>query len=264
MPLSILKYVDIARLVGAGIKCPLCNSADCRRSRWHAKQEKLGSAAFWPYRCNHCAHRFLASRSAARERTLINGAAALLLCFGVWVAGDLWLEGVDDPKGAPVALASAALPGAAISSSPTGALTGALTGGDGSAAGKDPATSAQKQQDAAENGDAGAMLQVGRDLATGNNRPKDVAQAAKWVQLAAATGHPEAMLELGRFYRDGLGVVQDSARAHAWFSRAVAAKHPDAAPEREALVRTMSREKLLEADQLSLPTQPAALLIRPK
>ncbi|NTV69187.1 MAG: sel1 repeat family protein [Azonexaceae bacterium] len=260
MPPSIFKYVDIARLVGAGLKCPTCNGTDCRHSRWHSKQEKLGSAGFRPYRCNDCTHRFLARDNAAVERLLINGTAALLLCFGVWVVADLWLESVDQPKVVRVVQAAATLP----EEGATGAPARLPAGGVAAEASDDPARRAQKQQEAAENGDAGAMLQFGRDLATGNNRPKDVAQAVRWVQLAAATGNPEAMLELGRFYRDGVGVTPDSTRAYVWLTRAADARHTDAVLEREALVRTMGEEPLKVAKEMSLPISPAATVIRPK
>ncbi|MDP2880165.1 MAG: tetratricopeptide repeat protein [Azonexus sp.] len=260
MPPSILKYVDIARLVGAGLKCPLCNGTDYRDSRWHSKAEKLGSADFRPYRCNHCSHRFLARGSAALERNLINATAGVMLCFGIFVVVDFWLESVDEPTSTPVALAATAH----SEESTTGAPNRLLTGGVAAHASDDPAARAQKQQEAADNGDAAAMLQIGRDLVAGNNRPKDVGQAAKWVQLAAATGNPDAMLELGRFYRDGVGVAQDSARAYVWLSRAAAARQTDAMLEREALVRTMGEAPLKAAQELSLPTQPVAALIRPK
>lgn len=252
MPPPILKYVDLARLVGAGLKCPVCTGTHCRRSKWHSKKEKLGSDGFRPYRCHDCSHRFLARDGASLERILVNGTAGVLLGFGLLVGVELWLDGVDEAKRARIASAS------------TAHSEETTTGGEVADAGEDPtAARAQKQQEAAENGDADAMLQLGRDLATGNQRPKDVEQAAQWVKLAAATGNPEGMLELGRFYRDGLGVKQDAARAYVWLDRA-AAKHPGALEERDALVRAMSKEQLQEAHQLSLPTEPAAALIRPE
>ena len=79
MPPSILKYFDIARLVGAGIKCPACEGTYCRPSRWHSKHEKLGADGYRPYRCEDCTNRFLAAKRAALERTLINAAAGVLL-----------------------------------------------------------------------------------------------------------------------------------------------------------------------------------------
>ena len=256
----MLKYLDIAGLVGVGAKCPMCAGVRCRPARWHSKKEKLCSAGSRPYRCTDCTHRFLVRSSAPLERFLINGTALAMLGFGVWVGVEFWFHGEEKSASVPVALAAAANPeegkdGAPIRLRPTGAPAEASD---------DPAARAQKQQEAAENGDVGAMLQLGRDLATGNNRPKDIEQAAKWVQLAAATGNPEAMLELGRFYRDGVGVAQDSARAYVWLSRAAAGKQTDAVLEREALVRTMGEEPLKAAQELSSPTQPVAALVRPQ
>lgn len=191
---------------------------------------------------------------------MLNGAAGVLLVFWVLVVGEIWLDGVDEAKKGRIGLASTAHSEESAPGAPTRLLPGGVT----AEASDDPATRAQKQLEAAENGDPAAMLELGRDLATGNNRPKDIGQAAKWVQLAAATGNPDAMLELGRFYRDGVGVAQDSARAYVWLSRAAAAKQTDAVLEREALVRTMGEEPLKVAQELSMPTQPAAALIRPK
>lgn len=253
---SILKYFDIARLVGAGIKCPMCNSMRCQQSKWHSKHDKLSSASHRPYRCLDCTYRFLAIKGAALERPVINGVAAVLLIFAALTAAELWQEA----ESAQLGIASARQAGAGTAS---GEVHG-LAANAASDAGKAPEAQGTRLQTAAENGDAAAMLELGRDLATGNNRPKDVSQAAKWVQLAAATGNPDAMLELGRFYRDGVGVAQDSARAYVWLSRAIAAKQTDAVPEREALVRTMGEEPLRVAQELSLPAQPAVVVVRPK
>lgn len=260
MPPPIPKYVDLARLVGAGLQCPVCTGTHCRRSRWHSKKEKLGSKGFRPYRCHDCSHRFLARDSAPLERIVVNGTAGVLLVFGVLIGVELWLDGDDDAKRMRIASTSTAH----SQESTTDLPSRLLTGGEVADTGEVPAAArAQELQEAAENGDADAMLQLGRDLATGNQRPKDVNQAANWVKLAAATGSPEGMLELGRFYRDGLGVTQDAARAYVWLDRA-AAKHPGALKERDALVRAMSKEQLQEAHQLSLPSAPAAALIHPK
>ncbi len=234
--------------------CPVCTGTHCRRSRWHSKEEKLGSEGFRPYRCHHCSHRFLARDSASLERILVNGTAAVLLGFGVLVGVELWLDSGAEEKRARIAPASTAYSGKSTNGEPSRHLrsdevadTAVVTA----------AARAQKRQEAAENGDADAMLQLARDLATGNKRQKNIEQAAHWVKLAAATGNPEGMLELGRFYRDGFGVTQDAARAYVWLDRA-AAKHPGALKERDALVRAMSKEQLQEAHQLSLPTEPSA------
>lgn len=261
MPPPFLKYLDVARLVGAGIICPVCKSTRCQQSRWQSKHEKMGSEGYWPYRCDDCTNRFLAPKNASMERALINGAAGVLLCLGLLIAGDLWLESLNDPKAKRAALAATVQ---AKESASGGPQTQRRKENGEVDAGKDPAKLAAKLRKAAEDGDVSAMLQLGRDLAGGNNVEKDVEQAAKWMQLAAATGNAEGMFELGRIYRDGLGLEQDSVRAYAWFSRAAAAKHLTAMQERDELVRTMSDEKLKEAYKLTAPPEPVADTVRRK
>lgn len=260
MSSSILNYLDIGRVVGFGLKCPECNGTYCRRSRWHSKTEKLCSEGLSPYRCNNCTHRFLARNNASMEHLLINGTAAVLVIFCLLAGVDLVLESFAVSTGPQVAQASPARPEASATESSL-RLAMAI---EAAQPADDPATRAQKRQEAVDRGDPAAMLQLGRDLAAGTDRPKDAGQAAKWVQLAAAAGNPEGMLELGRYYRDGFGVKQDAPRAYAWLSRAAAANDPDALRERDALVRTMSEAKLKEAHQLSLPTQEPAALVRPR
>ncbi|MBL8429183.1 MAG: sel1 repeat family protein [Dechloromonas sp.] len=260
MPSSILKFLDVAALVGVGVKCPECGGAHSQVSRWHSKKEKLCSAGLRPYRCSDCSHRFLARSSAVLERILINGAVGVMLCFGIWAVADPWIDGSQAASSESSVLALTAQPEGSKADAPPRLVPQGKVAED---VGDDPAMRAQKQQEAAENGDVGAMLQLGRDLATGNDRPKDVEQAAKWVQLAAATGSPDAMLELGRFYRDGVGVAQDSTRAYAWLTRAASAKQADAVLEREALAQTMGEESLKAAQELSLPTESVAI-VRPR
>ena len=260
MPPSILKYFDIARRLGAGIKCPACQSTHCRPSRWNSKHEKLGADGYRPYRCDDCTNRFLAANRAALERTLINGTAGTLLGFGVLIAGDLWFESFDNPIPKRVEPVSTLPSGKAITSTETQRRAE----DEASGANEDPTELAEKLQKAAEDGDVRAMLQLGRDLASGDKIPKDVEQAAQWMQLAAATGNAEGMFELGSFYRDGVGLAQNSVRAYAWFSRAAAANHLTAIQSRDELVLTMSEEKLEEAYILTSSAEPVANTVRRK
>ncbi|HQW21264.1 MAG TPA: tetratricopeptide repeat protein [Rhodocyclaceae bacterium] len=255
----MLKYLDIARLVGAGIKCPACNGTHYRQSNWHSKEEKLRSDGYRPYRCDDCANRFLAARSASVERTLINSAAGVLLVLGALTVAELWLGSYDDPTTEGVVLASMANSEESAAEHQGDIVMQHRTGktvSDPKAPPESPADKIDRLRKAAEDGHAESMVQLGRLLATGEKIPKDVGQAAKWVQLAASTGYPEGMFELGRFYRDGMGLAQNSVRAYVWFSRAAAANHLDAMQERDDLVLTMSDEKLKEARRLSLAAEP--------
>ncbi len=255
----MLKYFDIARLVGAGIKCPACNGTRYRQSSWHSKEEKLRSDGYRPYRCDDCTNRFLAAKSASIERMLINCAAGVLLILGVLTAAELWLGSLEEPATERMALASTA-----STEQSTVEYQGDIvmrpragnTVSDPKASPEELADKVDLLRKAAEDGHVESMVRLGRILATGDKTPKDVAQAAKWVQLAASTGYPEGMLELVRFYRDGTGLAPNSVRAYVWFSRAAAANHLDAMQERDDLVLTMSDEKLKEARKLSLLTKP--------
>lgn len=263
----MLKYFDVARLVGAGIKCPACNSTRYRPSSWHSKEEKLRSEGYRPYRCDDCTTRFLAAKSASLERTLINGAAVVLLGLGVLTVAELWLGSLDNPSSERVALASTANT-AEGTTGHQGDIEVRRREGDAVSDAKDhPETLADKVdllRKAAEEGNVGSMVQLGLLLATGEKTSKDAKQAATWVQLAASTGNPEGMFELGRFYRDGIGLTPNPVRAYVWFSRAAAANHLNAMQERDDLVLTMSDEKLKEARKLSLSAEPNGEIERRK
>jgi len=263
----MLKYFDVARLVGAGIKCPACNSARYQRSSWHSKDEKLRSEGYRPYRCNDCTNRFLAAKSASLERILINGAAGVLLILAALTAAELWLEGFDDPATERVALASTANTEEGTARHQGNTEMQRRIGDAASDAKEHPEGLADKVdllRKAAEDGHVESMVQLGLLLASGNKTPKDVKQAATWVQLAASTGNPEGMFELGRFYRDGIGLAPNAVRAYVWFSRAAATNHLNAMQERDDLVLTMSDEKLKEARKLSLSAEPNVEMVRRK
>lgn len=249
----MLKFLDFARLIGAGITCPACNGTRCRQSRWRTKHERLSFIGYRPYRCDDCDHRFFAASGASLERTLINGAAYVLLVLAVLTVVELWRESVEAPPGAgPLPGAALAKPAAQppaqavmAQAAPVSALPST-----GKSPEEEQATNVRSLHKAATDGHPGAMIRLGQILATGENYPRDPRQAAKWMQLAAASGSPQAMYELGRYYRDGIGFTPDPVRAYVWFSRAATARQVDAALERDKLVRTMSEEKLNEAQAL--------------
>ena len=251
----MLKYLDIARLVGAGIKCTACNGTRCRQSRWHSKHEKLCSQRSRPYRCEDCENRFLAASGASLERTLINSTAYVILGIGVLTAVELWLGSNDNQAAGPVELVSAANTEERTTRHQEDSEASNRIGNEVPDANGHPeayANNVALLQKAATDGHVGAMVHLGQILATGDEYPKDPKQAAKWMQLAAATGNAEGMFELGRYYRDGVGLPQNSVRAYIWLNRAATVKHLTAMHERDDLVRTMSAEELREAHNLAL------------
>lgn len=94
----MLKYFDIARLLGAGIKCPVCSSQRCQQSKWQSSRERASAASYRPYRCADCNYRFLDTANAALERPLINGAAVVLLILGALLGFEIWLESVEQAE----------------------------------------------------------------------------------------------------------------------------------------------------------------------
>ena len=251
----MLKYLDIARLVGAGIKCTACNGTRCRQSRWHSKHEKLCSQGSRPYRCEDCENRFLAASGASLERTLINSTAYVILGIGVLTAVELWLGSNDNQAAGPVELVSAANTEERTTRHQEDSEASNRIGNEVPDANGHPeayANNVALLQKAATDGHVGAMVHLGQILATGDEYPRDPKQAAKWMQLAAATGNAEGMFELGRYYRNGVGLPQNSVRAYVWLNRAAAVKHLTAMHERDDLVRTMSAEELREAHNLAL------------
>lgn len=251
----MLKYLDIARLVGAGIKCTACHGTRCRQSRWDSKHEKLCNQGALPYRCEDCENRFFAARGASLERTLINSTAYVVLGLGILTAVEYWLGSNDNRAPGPVELGSAIGSEERPPRPQEGGETASRIGKETTNAEEHPENLADNVallQKSATKGHVGAMVRLGQILAAGDKSPKDTTQAAKWMQLAAATGNAEGMFELGRYYRDGIGLPQNNVRAYVWLNRAAIAKHLSAIHERDDLVRTMNAEELREAHHLAL------------
>jgi uncharacterized protein len=77
--------------------------------------------------------------------------------------------------------------------------------------------------DGAQNGDAEAQFELGKNYETGRiGLPKDLAQARKWYQAAADQGDPFALASLGLLYNFGKGVTRDHTRAYMYYELAVA------------------------------------------
>ena len=74
-----------------------------------------------------------------------------------------------------------------------------------------------RDQAAAEQGNAKAQFNLGLMYATGRGVPQDDAEAVRWFRLAADQGDASAQFNLGVMYRDGEGVPPDEAEAVRWF-----------------------------------------------
>ena len=73
---------------------------------------------------------------------------------------------------------------------------------------------------AAEQGNYGAMAQIGVLYANGNGVEQDYVKAAEWCEKAAELGDATSMKNLGIAYAKGNGVEQDYAKALEWYKKA--------------------------------------------
>nr|WP_294506729.1 tetratricopeptide repeat protein [uncultured Rhodopila sp.] len=80
---------------------------------------------------------------------------------------------------------------------------------------------------AAEAGDVRAMFNTGEMFDNGRGTPADRLEAVKWYRMAAKRGHGRAAYNLAVIYRDGDGVPRDTAAAVRFFR--MAANHGIAA-----------------------------------
>jgi TPR repeat protein len=80
---------------------------------------------------------------------------------------------------------------------------------------------------AADLGEARAMLELGNMFFDGEGVPKDYSAGMHWFRLAAERGNSAGMLLLGGMYYLGQGVPADYARAAYWFEKASVAGDPD-------------------------------------
>ena len=81
-------------------------------------------------------------------------------------------------------------------------------------------------------------------------------EALREWQASANNGDAKAMLALGRLYVQGLGVPQNYVQAHMWFSLAASRFEAEAIKERDALAARMAPEQVAEAQDLAAAWQP--------
>lgn len=92
----------------------------------------------------------------------------------------------------------------------------------------------------AEQGDAGAQVQLGLRYIDGTGFPQDEAKAAEWFRRAALQGNAQGQLELGVMYVNGEGIPVDLPEGYAWYSLAARQGNTDAQGYLEDLDRSLS------------------------
>lgn len=107
-------------------------------------------------------------------------------------------------------------------------------------------------REAAEQGEAKAQYNLGVMYYKGDGVPQHYGEAAKWFLQAAEQGHAEAQYNLGVMYRDGQGLPRKFVNAHVLFNLAAAQGDKKASKDRDRLAARMTRERVAEAQQLSV------------
>ena len=85
---------------------------------------------------------------------------------------------------------------------------------------QDDAQAEQWYRKAAEQGNAGAQLNLGVMYGKGHRVRQDYVQAVQWFRKAAEQGDAKAQLNLGVMYDNGQGVRQNYKIAKEWFGKA--------------------------------------------
>jgi len=109
---------------------------------------------------------------------------------------------------------------------------------------------------AAEQGHAGAQLNLGLMYYNGEGIPKDHKEAAKWLTKSAEQGRADAQAYLSTMYYIGQGVPEDYVQAYKWSNLSAAQGFEGAKKNRDLLKKVMSPAQIAEAQRLSREFRP--------
>lgn len=104
----------------------------------------------------------------------------------------------------------------------TPALAGDLEDGEKLLKSKDYPRAIISFRKAAEQGNAGAQVNLGSLYAEGKGVARDYKQAVMWFQMAAAQGYAAGQVSVGFMYEEGHGVAKDYKQAAYWYEKAAA------------------------------------------
>jgi TPR repeat protein len=228
-------------------KCPACSGSNVRRSSIRGLEASAKPRLRSPYRCRDCGERFWV---ISRRANYLVGLAVLagVAATVAWNVGSVQQESRSNLERATSSAASFAETfGRAERDEPAAEfkLSRMYTLGTGVAADKSAAQTWLER--AAQHGNTDAQYELGNALREGFGVVQDFESAAKWLQLAAEHGNADAQYALGQMYRAGMGVPADNAKAYMWFNLAAAHEVAGAAPQRDALLRVLTPDEILEA-----------------
>ena len=104
---------------------------------------------------------------------------------------------------------------------------------------------------AARSGNADAEELIGIMYAMGLGVEQDYQRAFDWYLRSAMKGHPGAQSGVGWYYELGLGMPEkDLVRAYMWYVLSAIGGDPDAAISQEEVVKKMTQEQIVQANQM--------------
>lgn len=112
----------------------------------------------------------------------------------------------------------------------------------------DYGTALREWRPLAEQGDAGAQLNLGFMYDNGYGVSQDYNEAIRWYRRAAEQGNDRAQYNLGLMYDAGNGVPRDFVQAHMWYDIAGVAV---AISYRDYVAREMTPAQIAEAQKLA-------------
>ncbi|MEN8206494.1 MAG: tetratricopeptide repeat protein [Pseudomonadota bacterium] len=129
-----------------------------------------------------------------------------------------------------------------------GLASGGINRGDAAYSEGDYDAAVREWRSLAEQGDAGAQLNLGFMYDNGYGVPQDYRAAIKWYRKAAEQGNERAQYNLGLMYDIGYGVQQDYVQAHMWYDIAGVAV---AVSYRDYVAQEMTPAQVVEAQRLA-------------
>jgi len=225
-------------------KCPACSSINVRRSTLHPSEALAKPRLRSPYRCRDCGERFWV---VSRRANFLASLAVFAIVTGI-VAWNV-VGSPEQPRRDPT------VDSASLSDTFTRAarddpiaeykLAQMYAHGTGVAGNKKEAQAWLER--AAQHGSTEAQYELGNALREGVGVVQDYERAEKWLQLAAATGNGDAQYALGQMHRAGMGGPTDNVKAYMWFNLAAAQDVAGAAAQRDAVLRVLTPDQVLEA-----------------
>jgi len=224
-------------------KCPACGSLNVRRSLLRLSEASAPRLRLRsPHRCRDCGERFWVM---SRRANYVLVFVAIALVTGVLA----WNVGGNPQQSAAVQTTAETLPDliARAQHNDVAAeykLAHLYAGGGDIKA--DRRQAQRWLERAAGHGNVDAQYELGNVLRDGAGAVQDYERAAQWLTLAASNGHPGAQYALGEMYHSGVGVPADNLKAYVWFNLAAAQDVPGATVQRDALLRSLTPDQVLQ------------------